>query len=167
MTISEDLFNSIKKDLGGGGVDYQIAEEQDMELRDVKAIDKCDSWKVFCYKFPSLAEMDKDKKDLAIQKNHDAILLPQSEMYKALVAKKYEENESMKESRGWLMEQIAFLRKSIAFLEKRKRELEDGIAGLEKNIVLGVAMMQELEDSDNFQKMSKKTEQKNSDARNN
>lgn len=81
--------------------------------------------------------------------------------YKALVAQKVEENSTLKEQRGWLLEQVSFLRKTVAFLEARRRELENGISQLEKQVHIGISIMEQLEDNKEFEQVSGKIEKKN------
>ncbi len=79
----------------------------------------------------------------------------QAGYYRAIIATKIEENKRVKETRDWLYEQVKFLRKSIAFLEARKRQLEEGIKMLERNIGLGIDIMENLEDDPKFIEASK------------
>lgn len=81
--------------------------------------------------------------------------------YKALIARKEEENENLKEHRGWLMEQVTFLKRAVQFLEIRKGELEDGIMEMEKQIIGGVEMIEQMDETENFQQLSEKIKQKN------
>ncbi len=99
----------------------------------------------------------KSKKEPMTTNKEEPILPAQAGYYKALVAKKYEENTGLKEQRGWLLEQVYFLRKAVKFLETRKKELEDGIYGLEKNITIGISIMEQLEENKEFQQLSEKT----------
>lgn len=81
--------------------------------------------------------------------------------YKALVAKKVEENSGLKEQRGWLLEQVYYLRKAVSFLETRKNVLEKAVESLEKNINAGIGAMEQLEENENFTQISSHVEKKN------
>ena len=83
-------------------------------------------------------------------KAQDKVLNARSGYFRSIIAKKEVENENLKEQRQWLMEQVYFLRKSVAFLEIRKRELEDGIKGMEKVLGVGVLAVEQLEDFKQF-----------------
>ena len=84
------------------------------------------------------------------KKNGDKVIKARSGYFRSIIAKKEIENENLKEQRQWLMEQVYFLRKSVAFLEIRKRELEDGIKGMEKILGVGIQAVEQLEDSKEF-----------------
>ena len=94
-------------------------------------------------KCPECASENEDHKD--------KVLFARSGYYKSLVARKEVENNNLSEQRKWLMEQVYFLRKSVAFLESRKRELEDGVKSLEKIINIGVTVVEKIEDSERLE----------------
>lgn len=81
--------------------------------------------------------------------------------YRGLVAQKGEENSSLKEQRGWLLEQVYFLRKAVKFLEVRKQELETAVRDMEKNINIGITALEQLYENDTFTQISDKVNKKN------
>ena len=84
-----------------------------------------------------------------------------SAYYQTLVNNKLEENYSLKTQRGCLMEQIYFLRKSVGFLQQREKSLQEAIRNLEKNILTGAEIVKQLEDNQEFGKISEKVKKKN------
>ena len=144
--IDEITYNEIVEAKNDGLNSKDTAEEMELNLEDVNKVYASIDWKDF--------SGEKTK-------NTEIITPARAGYYKSLVAKKQEENSNLKENRGWLLEQVSFLRKSVAFLETRKRDLEDGIKNLEKQIRAGIGIMEQLEDNNHFEKLSTKIKKLN------
>jgi hypothetical protein len=81
--------------------------------------------------------------------------------YKGLIAAKAEENGNLKEMRGFLLEQVSVLKKTVRFLEIRKAELDTAIKSMEHTIVGGINVLEQLEKNEGFTKLSPKIERLN------
>lgn len=137
--VDKKTYDKVKSLQNDGITSKGVSSSVNLDLETVNNIFGSGDWNNYQFEFG-----DKNK----IERVYPA----QSGYYKSLIAKKKEENGRLGETRDWLAEQVNFLRKSIAFLETRKRELEDGIKGLEKNIGVGISMMESLEE---FKELSK------------
>lgn len=145
--MNEKLFNDIK-DYQSDGVNSEIVSRQmKVSIETIENIYSSETLEEYMGKYEST--------------NEEIVSPAKAGYYKGLVAKKAEENSNLKEQRAWLLEQVYFLRKTVNFLEFRKRELDDGIKSLEKNIFAGIGAMEQLEENENFTKLSKKTERLN------
>ena len=115
-----------------------MPELQNCELHKVKwnpqTIDEC----------PECFAGKEDKKD--------KMMFARSAHYRELVRKKDNDDTNLNQQHQWLLEQIYFLRKAVAFLESRKRELENGVGDLEKIINIGVTVVERIEDSERLNK---------------
>ena len=158
MNIDEALFAEIKASQEDGVSSSDCAEQMELNLVDVNNVYSSGSFDNFRSKIISEYSLieDEDKRK-SVSKVGPAM----SGYYKSLIAKKGIENNNLKEHRGWLMEQVSYLRKAVAFLELRKKELEDGIKGLEKNFVVGIDAMEQLEENQSFLQISEKTKKRN------
>lgn len=97
-----------------------------------------------------------------ITEKKNTVLTPaRAAYYTQLVENKFEENNNLKEQRGWLLEQVYYLRKTVGFLEARKIVLEAGIKNMEKNILGGVSAIEQMEENNNFQNLSPHIKKKN------
>lgn len=136
--IDEVDYEEIKAAKENGLTSKECADEMNIELSIVNKVYSSVSYESYS----------------GIKKSGAEIVSPaQSGYYKSLIAKKHEENEQLKDTRGWLLEQISFLRKSVSFLELRKRELEDGIKKLEQQVRIGVDIIEKLEENNHFDKL--------------
>jgi DNA integrity scanning protein DisA with diadenylate cyclase activity len=59
------------------------------------------------------------------------------------------------------LEQVYFLRKAVALLESRKKELEKGVENMEKQIIGAIPAIEQLEDNEGFTKLSERTQKRN------
>lgn len=152
-TIDEFLYDEIKAaSLEGEETSAGIAKDMDIPLETVNNVLSSNSFSSYKEKYGSTKKK---------QHNLEKVAAPSASYFSSLVAKKHEENSNLKETRSWLMEQVHFLRKTIGFLEVRKRQLEDGIADLEKAIMNGVGTMVILEENEGFLKVGDKMVKKN------
>lgn len=144
MKVSELIFDKIKDAKKDGLTSKECADEMSLDLKEVNIVYTALGWN--SYSGENKAEL---------------VTTAQAGYYKSLIAKNEKESGDLKENRSWLIEQVSFLRKSVAFLETRKRDLEDGIKELEKQVYQGVGIMEQLEDNDHFEKLSEKAKKLN------
>lgn len=149
MEITKELFDETKSGQKSGKSSKQVSDESGMSLKDLNDIYACESWPAYVQKYGTK------------EQRANMITPAQAGYYKSLIAKKAEENIGLKEQRGWLLEQVYFLRKAVRFLENRKMELEKGVMMLEKNIEVGVEIMEQLEGNKDFQQLSEGIAKKN------
>ena len=134
--IDEIVYEEIKAAKSDGLTSKDCADEMDLELSEVNKIYASTSYQEYSGKKSKTSIVDATKADY----------------YRSLLARKEEDKDNLQGTKGYLLEQVSFLRKSVAFLELRKRELEDGIKNLEKQVRVGIDAMQTLEDNNNFKK---------------
>lgn len=166
MTIDRLDFNSIKDSQADEELTVQTSKQLNIGLKVVERVYKTDSWEQYLKDIEEGLGLNEDtepeeKEETAITPAQQKVAVPQSMYYRGLVAKKLEENSNLKEQRGWLLEQVYFLRKAVNFLEGRKKELEAAVASMEKTIMGGVTALDQLEENDNFSRVSEKVIKKN------
>ncbi len=144
VEIDKALFAEIKAAQEDGVSSQDVADQMEITLEQANAVFGVASFKGF------VANNGTEQQKANIEKVGPA----QVGYYKGLVAKKAYENDNLKENRAWLMEQVSYLRKTVSFLEVRKKELEKGIESMEKTIYQGLESVEQLEENENFTKVS-------------
>lgn len=119
----------------------------------IEIIFKSDSYK----EYQKLLKGLEDEVSQVVSDQHMEIVGPErAGYYRQLIAKKHQENDNLKENRSWLLEQVYFLRKSVSFLENRKKELEYGISMMEKTIMTGIHAVENFNENEEFTKIPDK-----------
>lgn len=140
MKVTQEVFNQLKEGQDSGIRSAEAAKEMELSLSDVNDVYASENWKEYISKFGSDAD-------------RSSVVTPVTAgYYRSLVVQKLDENNSLKGTREWLLEQVRFLRKAVKFLENRRNELEKGVSELENNVKVGIDIMEQLEDNEDFQK---------------
>jgi len=166
--IDEATFVEIKAAQSDGLSSKEAAQEYDLSLGDTNAIYSARDWWQYSGQTKPTENSEPEAENTAVKSKGDTsptqsekILPAQSDYYKGLVAKKIEENSNLKEQRGWLLEQISYLKKVVGFLENRKRELEGGVLQMEKQLIGGVSAIEQLEETSNLTVLSERIKKRN------
>ncbi len=149
VKITEEIYNNAKEAQDSGVNSAEFIEDSGipgLTLIQVNDIYGSDDWESYVHTFGSVEQRDALK-----------IQTPtQSGFYKAVIAKKAIESSNLGEEIKWLLEKIKFLQKAVQFEEQRKIQLEEANAMLERNIKIGIKMMEEIENSKEFKKIAAK-----------
>lgn len=138
VNVEKKDFDKIKLYQTNDKSSVEATKELNFRLDVVNNVFSSPDFHYFITKYGSQEQKDK-------LKNAEIVSPASSGYYKAIISRKQETNENLKGIQNYLLEQVRFLRKSVAFLEMRKRELEDGISGLEKNLHIGIQALEEAE----------------------
>lgn len=153
--IDKDTFEHIKRAKESGSDPDEIADDLGLDSAEVD----------LAFGTSSFMKFVKMRKDIGggvtVKEETKQIYPAESGKYKALIGSKLEENGRLKDERGFLMEQVYFLRKAVRFFESRKLELERGIKMMEGQIDGAIPMIETIEETENLRTISPKTAKKN------
>lgn len=149
--IDRKLFTKIKAAKVSGTMVYDAADEFDLTEADTQVVYESVDYDSFRKELlQATATQDNTLGEQPVvptgkQRQHTINTLDY------LLAKKHGEFDDMTKTRDFLVDHVRFLRKAVKMLELRKKELEDGIALVERQLVFGISMVEDLQKIDESQ----------------
>jgi len=162
--VSEATFKALKQMQEEGDNSRKIAHELNLKLPVVNIAMKFSTYTSYERNWDTeLRELQTgEDKPLPVQESTSELITEEDPaFFKPLLGQGEQADSQLKESRLWLLEQIYYLRKACRFFEARKEALEDACKRLERQVSLGIEVLEQLQDNKRFTKLSKENTRKN------